>query len=165
MSFHLNFALKILPFVLGNFLIIMAMDIDKNYYPIMNDFRFITLQKNISSIEIEGNYKELSECTFLGSYFVAIDNKNKETILKIERVNNRPPAISIPKRKHFGTRIIDYPLRADFKVINVYGYFKCHPFWIHERKMASFPAPPSSFDDKDQLIEANIKINMLEKPK
>lgn len=158
---HVKFSLKILPFVLGNFLIIMAMYVDKTYYPIMKDFQFITLQKHISSIEIEGDYKALSDCSFVGSHFVALDDKKNETVLTIERTNNRAPAIPVKGRKHFGTRIINYPLHSNFRIINVYGYFKCHPFWIHEVKMTSFPAPPSSFDDKDQLIEKNVKIDML----
>ncbi len=72
---HVKFSLKILPFVLGSFLIIMAMYVYKTYYPIMKDFQFITLQKHISSIEIEGDYKALSDCSFVGSHFVALDDK------------------------------------------------------------------------------------------
>jgi hypothetical protein len=75
---HLQISLKIMPWVLGMFLIFSIMQVEKRFFPIAQNFQYTKLQRNVIRIEAEGYYTPIRDCEFVGGKYTAIDREGQK---------------------------------------------------------------------------------------
>jgi hypothetical protein len=122
------------------------MKIEKIFFPIFENFQFTKLERNILRIEAEGYYTPLRKCEFIGGKYTAIDKQGKRIQLNESQVKRVTTKYLPDGVEDIGEWFIDYDPEFDFEYIQFNGFYKCHPFWINEEKLAKFDAPKPLID-------------------
>lgn len=113
------------------------------------------------TIEIEGIYTPERDCQLVGGRFLAKDEHNKLHHIKINQVSETTGKYIGADVKEIGTWVFEYNPDTPMKSLTFVGYFKCHPFWVSETKVAEFRAPSSIYDQNGLLKESEINKNLL----
>lgn len=97
----------------------------------------------------------------VGGRFVAYDHENNHHIIYVEQVRAKTDKYIGPGVEDIGTWQFEYNPESDLRDLTFFGYFKCHPFWITEVKIAQFKAPSRIYDANGLLQENEINRNLL----
>lgn len=89
------------------------------------------------------------------------DNEGQVHIIPIIQISPKTGKYIGVGVEEIGTWQFEYTSEIAMKNLDFIGYFKCHPFWVTEQKIAEFRAPPKIYDINGLLKESEINRNLL----
>lgn len=161
MTRHTEISLNILPAVLGFFMIFSVMKLEKYIFPIVSDFQYTRLYRNIFTVEVEGNYNLLRLCEFVGGNFYLIGLDGQRFNLKERKIKDNSSTFVPPHRKDAGSWEVEYPLEGKYSTVEFNGVYKCHPFWVTEVNLVQTTAPATIADENGKFAESVTDIDLL----
>ena len=161
MSNHVQFSLRILPVVLGIFMIFSIMKLEKIFFPIVQNFQYTKLYRTVTRIEAEGHYILNRDCELVGGDYFAINSNGKRIELSERRVKIFTQKYLPDGTTDFGEWEISYSPEANHRQIEFTGYYKCHPFWLNEVRLYGFIAPKPIIDKDGEFHDDEINKNLL----
>lgn len=137
---------KLLPFIVGILLLMVAHEVERRYFPVVKDFKILEVKRTAEGILVQGTLRKVRDCEFVQVSVYANDIQPIKVTFKDVDEN------STTKTREVGFQLWGpwELLSGNFAHLDIYARHRCHLLWQQSAKILDLTIPSTVLLQKVQ---------------